>query len=187
MSVQVVNEKASQNGRGRWSIPVSIIKDKLLLKYIKEKGAEAQDRVNQIQNNRSEENNPQTIFLQFKKDLIEMAQKREKAIIPKLILETRKCEKELENVNNNSTLTTEEKIKESALLTQKLTDLKRKQHLEIRNNIYMKNRIEAETMTRSWTQSNKVEKPRDIIQYMLSENLNQTLMNKTHMKKTHKK
>ncbi len=60
-------------------------------------------------------------------------------------------------------VTTEEKVIESEILTQKLTKLKRKQHLKIRSSIAIKNRIEGETMTRSWIQNNKIEKPRDII------------------------
>ena len=52
---------------------------------------------------------------------------------------------------------------ESEELTQKLKTLKEKQHLKIRSAIAVKNRIEGETMIRSWTQSNKMEKPRDII------------------------
>ncbi len=83
------------------------------------------------------------------KDVLEMARKRERAIVSKITQEICKCEQELESLNNNESKTVEEKVEESEAITQKLTNLKRKQHLKIRSAIAVKNRLEGETMTRS--------------------------------------
>ena len=163
VSVQIVDENAPNTGPGRWSIPAHLIRDGPLLKYIKERGKEAQQKVNETKNHRTVDSNPQTIYAKFKRDVLDMAWKRERAIVPKLIQEIQMCECELKSLNNNMEVTTEEKVIESEILTQKLTKLKRKQHLKIRSSIAIKNRIEGETMTRSWIQNNKIEKPRDII------------------------
>ena len=162
VSVQIVDENAPNTGPGRWSIPAHLIRDGPLLKYIKERGIEAQQKVDESKHHRTVDFNPQTIYAKFKRDVLDMARKRERAIVPKLIQEIRTCECELENLNNNMEIT-EEKVTESEILTQKLTKLKRKQHLKIRSSIAVKNRIEGETMTRSWIQNNKIDKPRDII------------------------
>ncbi len=163
VSVQIVDEDAPSTGSGRWSIPAHLIKDGPLLRYIKERGKEAQQKIDENQDHRTVDVNPQTVYAKFKRDVLDMARKRERAIVPKLIQEIRKCEHELDNINNNITASAEEKVVESEALTQKLTGLKRKQHLKIRSSIAVKNRIEGETMTRSWIQNNRVEKPRDII------------------------
>jgi len=78
VSVQIVDEKASQTGRGRWCIPHYLIKDDLLLKYINEKGKETLQKIDENQQCRTEENNPQIIYTNFKKDILNMARKREK-------------------------------------------------------------------------------------------------------------
>jgi len=165
VSVQIVDENAPQTSSGRWSFPAHLTKDGPLLKYIEERGREAQLEINENEshNYRNEYSNPQTIYSKFKKDVLDMARKRKRAIIPKLIQEIRKCEYDLETINNDTDVTPEEKIVESEILTQKLSRLKRKQHLKVRSSIAVKNRIEGETMTRSWTQNNKAESPRDII------------------------
>ena len=186
VSVQIVDEKAPQTGQGRWSIPHYLIKDDPLLKYINEKGKETLQKIDENRQCRTEENNPQTIYESFKTDILSMARKREKAIIPKLTLEIHKCEDDLEQVNNNTTKTLEEKMTESEKLTQTLKTLKRKQHLKIRSAIAVKNRIEGETMTRSWTQSNKMEKPRDIIYALRKPQLNNNTEQDTYEKNSRK-
>ena len=72
------------------------------------------------------------------KDVPEMARKRERAIVPKITQEICKCEQELESLNNNGSKTVEEKVEESEAITQKLTNLKKKQHLKIRSAIAVK-------------------------------------------------
>jgi hypothetical protein len=161
--VQVVDENAPQTGPGRWCIPTHLIYNSILIKYIAEKGKEALQNIDENKSNRTDATNPQVIYAKFKEDIMNMARKRERAIIPKLILEIRKCENELDVINNNKVKSDEERSIKSKIQSQKLIALKRKQHLKTRSAIAVKNRIEGETMTRSWIQSNKMEKPRDII------------------------
>ncbi len=68
VSVQIVDENAPQTGKGRWSIPAHLIKDGPLLKYIEEK-----QMIEENQDHRREETNPQTIYSNFMKDVLEMA------------------------------------------------------------------------------------------------------------------
>ncbi len=130
VSVKIVDKDAPQTGRGRWSLFYHLITDGLLLKYIKERSREALQEIDKNQQHRTDEINPQVIYFNFKRDIINMAQKREKAIVPKLTLDIKKCEYNLEIINNDPIKTLEEKMIESEQLNQKLTSLKRKQHLK---------------------------------------------------------
>ena len=165
VSFQIVDENTPTSGSGRWSIKPHLLRDEPLGKYIEERGNEALQKIEELEahGNRTTHNNPQTIYAKFKRDIIDMARKRERAIMPKLILEIHKCECELDRVNNDLTITQDERVTESKTLTKRLTDLKRKQHLKRRCAIATKNRVEGETITRSWIQNNKEKKSRDVI------------------------
>ncbi|KAJ7429203.1 hypothetical protein B0H11DRAFT_1945615 [Mycena galericulata] len=112
---------------------------------------------------RTEENNPQTIYAKFKRDALEMARKREKMAVPKIVLKQRNLEQALDRVNNDENTPEEEKIRAAGEITEKLTNLERERHLKARNTTSTRNRIEGETICTHWTQSNKKAKPRDMI------------------------
>jgi hypothetical protein len=122
-------------GHGRWCIKPHLIKDRPLGKYIEERGYETLQMIEEVctQGRRTESNNPQTLYAKFKRHIFDMVKKREKATVPKIIQEIHRHESEIDAINNDLTLTQEEKLSKSEGLTLKLLDLKRKEHLKRRN------------------------------------------------------
>jgi hypothetical protein len=162
ISVQVASENAPDVGKGRWSIPKNIIKDRTLAKYIHEQGMNALSELETL-GVRTEENNSQTVYAKFKRKILEMARHREKIAVPKMELKKRNLENALERVNNDGSLQDDEKIKASAEITTKIANLEKSRHLKVRTAVATRNRIEGETVCAHWCRSNKEAKPRDMI------------------------
>ncbi len=72
VSVRISIHNSPNLGRGRWSWPKHLIKDKQLSAYMKEKGIQLQDTLESLSKNpdlRTPQYNPQTIWADFKKDI----------------------------------------------------------------------------------------------------------------------
>ena len=162
VSVKIVNEASPKIGKGRWSIPKHLLKDKILSDFVMKSGIEAKAELDRLNGTRTEEQNPQRILDAFKKKIIEAARLRDRAIVPKILQELRKCEEELGRINNDVNKPEGEKVLESSKITQRITELERKRHLKRRTEVAVRNRIEGETISRYWTQTNKEIKPRDV-------------------------
>ena len=162
VSVKIVNEASPTIGKGRWSIPKHLLKDKILNEFIIESGKEAKTKLDRLNGTRTEEQNPQKIFATFKRRVMETARQRDRAVVPKILQELRKCEDELERINNDNEKPESEKVLESSKVTLKITELERKRHLKRREEVAVRNRIEGETISRYWTHINKEIKPRDV-------------------------
>ncbi|KAF8895866.1 Endonuclease/exonuclease/phosphatase, partial [Gymnopilus junonius] len=85
VSVKITDDNTPEIGQGRWSIPIHLIKDKPLQTYIQERGKEIEEKISRCINQRTNDQNPQVIYAAFKKDIKDMARRREKAIVPKII------------------------------------------------------------------------------------------------------
>ena len=163
VSVKIVNEDSPTIGKGRWSIPKHLLKDKILCEFIQESGIEAKAKLDRLNGTRTEEKNPQKIFAAFKRSVTETARIRDRAIVPKILQDLRKCEEELERINNDTERPENERIAESSRITEKVVELERKRHMKRRGEVAVRNRLEGETISRYWTQINKNVKPRDVI------------------------
>jgi len=163
VSVQIVDESTPSLGHGRWSIPTHLLKDPPLEKYIQERGNEALEKLKELEREeRTDENNHQTIYSTFKRDIMDMARKCQLAIVPKITLKIREREKQLDAINNDTEMSEENKIRESAKITEEMADLKQKDHMKRQGNAAVRNHLEGETMSRYWTQISKDAKTRDI-------------------------
>ncbi|KAF8902961.1 Endonuclease/exonuclease/phosphatase [Gymnopilus junonius] len=126
VSVKIANDSMPELGKGRWSMPLHLIKDEPLRKYVQERGKEAEDKVKRLGVRRTDDQNAQLIYAAFKKDVRDMARKRERAIVPKIIQQIRELEDKLNQVNNDDELTETEKGNKAANLNKKITNLQRK-------------------------------------------------------------
>jgi exonuclease III len=174
ISVRIFNEASPMMGKGRWSIPKRLLSDKILNEFIMESGIEAKKKLDRLNGARSEDQNPQKILAAFKWGIMGAARKRDRAIVPKILQELRKNEEELERINNDGNTPECEKILESSKVTQKITELERKRHLKRRVDVAVRNRIEGETISRYWTQTNKEIKPRDVFHALRKPQANET-------------
>ncbi|KAF8957775.1 Endonuclease/exonuclease/phosphatase, partial [Flammula alnicola] len=174
VTVKIVDENSPDTGKGRWSIPAHLLKDKPLQDYIQERGKKAETDIQDLEKrpDRCPNHNPQTIYAKFKRDIMDMARKRDRAIVPKITQAIRNYEKDLEQVNNDEERTEAEKAEESSKITEKIAELQRKKHAKKRIDVAVRNRIEGETVSKYWTQINKEVKPRDMIYALAKPNAN---------------
>ncbi|KAH8074947.1 Endonuclease/exonuclease/phosphatase, partial [Cristinia sonorae] len=112
--VDVITKSAPLIGPGRWSIPTYLISDKPLVKYINERGLEAEKELDQM-NERTADKNPQTIWYKFKRDILDMAKKRQSKTLPQIVKEMNVLETEIRKVHGDSMLTEEQHIQKTWL------------------------------------------------------------------------
>lgn len=137
-------------------------KDKVLAKFIKERGLDMQSQLDTM-GMRTEEHNPQTVYSKFKRDILEFARNRERVAVPKSILKQRNLEAALERIINDANIPEDEKTRASGEITEKIAKVERERHQGARSIAATRNRIEGETICASWTKANKAAKPRDMI------------------------
>ena len=87
-------------GRGRPIFPVYLLKDKKLAKQMKEAGLRAVNKLQQLAatRTRTDEENPQTVLADLKKNWMKLARTREKQTIPRMIQEVKLLESEIKAV-----------------------------------------------------------------------------------------
>ena len=166
VSVKVTSEEAPWVGTGRRTIPLYVIRDKQIKKYIKKRGLEAQTELENLGRHRTDKNNPQTILHQFKQDVRCEAIARQKKMVPTIIRDMQVTKAALTAALNEQveeTHISETQKREIVTLTERLDKLEKKQHQQIRMDIRTKNRVEGETICKGWCRLGKEKTPRDII------------------------
>ncbi|KAJ7756077.1 Endonuclease/exonuclease/phosphatase [Mycena maculata] len=71
-------------GKGRWVLPLRLLKDKIVMEKVYELGKEMETRLAEASDARTDEENPQTIFKNFKDEIISLFRERDKILVPKL-------------------------------------------------------------------------------------------------------
>lgn len=150
ISVKVVNERAPDVGKGRWTIPPYLLKDKLFLEYVDKSGKEAEEKAEQIKNSRNNTQNIQRIYSSFKKDIMQTARERDRAVVPKVMRQIRELENELERING-SEMPELKRNKEAAEVKAKIVRLENQRHQKRRVEVAALNRIEGETIGTYWS------------------------------------
>ncbi|KAF5367236.1 hypothetical protein D9615_010673 [Tricholomella constricta] len=90
ISAQVAHQNAPWIGKGRWSIPIHILKDKIFKEKTNQEGIKALKEIEDLTNPRSADKNAQTIFETFKSEVLTLARQRDKMIMPRTHLDKRK-------------------------------------------------------------------------------------------------
>ena len=124
VSVIITNPKAPFIGKGRWTLPLFLLKDKEFKKTAIDLSIKLQKDLEELPA-RDGTKNPQTIFLKYKDEIKETAIARAKITVPtkKKMIECLKGEKM--KTENSSTLEDEEKIEESTLIGEKIQQAER--------------------------------------------------------------
>jgi hypothetical protein len=81
-----------------------------------------------------------------------MARNCEKTVVPKIKLKIRNLGATLDRINNDEGASEEEKVKASAEITEKITNIERERHLKARRTVATRNRIKGETICMHWCQ-----------------------------------
>ncbi len=97
------------------------------------------------------------------KDWMRMARAREKAIVPKLLVEIQALEKEIRSVSSKRGISDTERSKGVAALTSQVRKLKQKRVLQLKSKARARHRLEGERPTKYWTGLHREVKPRDVM------------------------
>ncbi|KAI0667421.1 Endonuclease/exonuclease/phosphatase, partial [Trametes maxima] len=155
-SVTIEDYKAPFVGKGRWAMPMHLLRDEVATKEMRRLGEELVRNINE-QNERTERENPQTQFQNFKLKLVAMLRKRAREKIPKMQKRIDKMATRLEeilNTNKNSDrMEDEERVRKAAELKNKIADLSQKRFGWRKNDVAAKHWARSETMTKYWTRT----------------------------------
>ncbi|KAJ7252020.1 Endonuclease/exonuclease/phosphatase [Mycena rebaudengoi] len=151
-------------GKGRWVLPLHLLKDRKIMDRIAETTKECAHRINMCKNNRSEEENPQAILEKYIEETCSLFRDRAKVVIPKMDKDISEMKNKLKKTLNDPLIGEDERQIESSTLQEKIDALEAKRHMKIRDNTAASNRLHGEsTATKHWTQTNKARAPRDTI------------------------
>ena len=163
VSVSATLEGAPSQGPGRRTVPLYVLKDQRMREYTAKRMKEALRDLDTLRGWRSAQDNPQRILHRFKIDIRNEAIKRQKRMVPVLVRDLQATETALKEVQANTNIAESDKIKQASLLTERLRNLERKRHEQTRKDVKLKNRLEGETISKSWCKLGKERAPRDMI------------------------
>src|SRR5438876_3370285 len=107
VSVQITDDTIPFVGKGRWTTPLNLLKNKMLMKEIQNRGKILETQVERTKNRRINEDNPQVAFKKFKDEIILEARKAAKIMIPKTEKDINALRNKLAETLNNAEATTE--------------------------------------------------------------------------------
>jgi ribonuclease HI/exonuclease III len=162
ISVLISSPTLPYVGKGRWMMPVNLLKNKTLLNEIQKLTQEVQKTLEET-TLRTPEINPQTIYKRLKEDILKIARQISKTQTPKLTKTIQKKQKQLASILENPNLNLEYKQITSMELEEEIAKLEKITYTTKRMHIAAKNRLEGETISKYWTQLNKSKTPRDTI------------------------
>ena len=163
VSVQVTSENMPFIGRGRWAIPVNLLRNKQMKKETQELARRLQADVEQTIPMDRTTGDPQLALKTFKASVIELYRGYQRTHQPKLENAIKSLRKELENKADAPNLTADEIQDQSTIITERINALEKKRRDEARLLSSARNKLEGETMSKHWVRSAREAAPRDTI------------------------
>ncbi|KAJ8507935.1 hypothetical protein ONZ45_g9748 [Pleurotus djamor] len=161
VSVYISTAEAPEIGEGRWTIPPRVLKDKTFRKDVEKTIQDSHRILRAIGEQRSDDNNPQLVLHKCKTTILQHARDRDKLLVPEI---KRKIQESQEKIKK---LTSKDHTPETAnklmAETRTLSKMERLRHQKARRTVRALDRLEGETISRSWIRNNRKLKPRDII------------------------
>ncbi|KAJ7107526.1 Endonuclease/exonuclease/phosphatase, partial [Mycena epipterygia] len=156
VSVRIVQGAAPTTGPGRWVWPTHINGDKILVKFIHDRGTEILAAVERAANwpIRDAENDIQILWARFQADIRAKARERAKILVPKADREIDTLEKDMKAALNDPNLSEEEVLLSAAVFTEKLAKIHIAKHEKSRISAQIRNRLEGEVIGRYWSALN---------------------------------
>ncbi|KAJ7018662.1 Endonuclease/exonuclease/phosphatase [Mycena alexandri] len=84
LSMKYSDPKMPFIGKGRWVLPLRLLKDKEVMERVYALGKELEARLETTNDNRTAEENPQTIWKSFKDEITNLFRERDKVLVPKM-------------------------------------------------------------------------------------------------------
>jgi exonuclease III len=164
VSVCISDKKLPFIGKGRWVIPLFLLKNQKLNDTIQKLGKDLENKMERLKHSRTETDNPQTLFNDFKNKLIAEYRTAAKESKPKIINKIQTLTNKLQHLYNNPELTDEEKQLSGCVLQEEINTLQQSIYEKLGDNKDAKIRLESESAaSKSWAQSGKTRPPRDTI------------------------
>ena len=162
-SVQITSENMPFIGKGRWAIPVNLLKIKDLKRKTQELAKELQNKIEQLTLEGQLAHDPQLALKEFKIEIIGLYRNYQRTNQPKLENTIKSLRRELENKANEPGLTEDEIQERTIMIGERIEALEKKRRDEVRLLSSARNRLEGETMSKHWVRSAKESAPRDTI------------------------
>jgi len=162
VSVRVVDQKVPYIGKGRWTMPLNLLKDKDLIQDIQILGRELEQNMDIIQE-RSVVTNPQVLFKNFKDATAKKIRKKAKVAIPKMNQQIECLQQECKKLLKEPTIDTIESQCSLGILEEKIAQLENQRYKKARTATAAHDKLEGETISKYWSKVNKSQTPRDVI------------------------
>src|SRR5271156_502072 len=166
VSTKITSPKTPYIGKGRWTMPLTLLKNKHMMNKIQEKTLELEAELNSNTMLRTNTYNLQTLWKSLKNEIINIARNQAKITIPKLEKEIKDLEEKLKLIQNDPNADEPSKMLDSLQIEEEITFLEKKRHQNIRINTEVRNKLEGETISKYWSQINKEKAPRDTINFI---------------------
>jgi len=105
VSIEITSENMPYLGKGRWAIPIGLLKNRMLKKQTQKLARELQNKVKASIREGCEIKNPQQALKTFKSNIVETYRKHQKSIQPRIINTIKTLEKGVRETMNSATLT----------------------------------------------------------------------------------
>jgi hypothetical protein len=160
VSVRIANPKLPQQGRGRWQMPMFLLRDKEFQREAKHLAKELGDKTDKI-GKRTHRNNVQLLHRELKWQIRNLAIKRAKQAVPKMDKAIKKLETEHKTTLNQMGKSEQEIMAAAGPIHEQLEQLKRKRFQKAKNSTRVHFNIEGETISKYWSTLNKPKTPRE--------------------------
>ncbi|KAF8196496.1 Endonuclease/exonuclease/phosphatase, partial [Pholiota molesta] len=156
ISMEFANPGSPYIGKGRWVIPLHLLKNKTVLQEVKRLGLELEDRLKDMADagNRCDDHNAQTLLYDFKKKTTNYARAYSREYTPRLDGKIQLAVRQLKETLNNRALPAEEKSLSAGILEERIKYLEALRHTTIRDNLAARATLQMETMTKFWVRLN---------------------------------
>lgn len=149
--------------KGRWSWPAGLLMDNVLIKCTIELGMKMQNML-ESPTPRSENNNPQRVWLSFKTDLNKIAKDTTKTHLCRINQRIRTLTKDLRKLTNTPEIDTSENMRlNEIIIEQEIKHLQRKKCKNTSLSVQVQWASHGETISKYWSRMNSQKTPRDVI------------------------
>jgi Reverse transcriptase (RNA-dependent DNA polymerase)/Endonuclease/Exonuclease/phosphatase family len=151
-------------GKGRWYWPITALKDKKLMKEIISRGIKLQEDLQNLNGERENARNPQTLWENFKTDITALAQSSSRAAHYRRIARIKRLNAGRTELLNNPNFDDDEKLRwEEAIIANRIESLEQANSKTQRNLTKARIACHGEKMGGIWSNLSKTKKPRDTI------------------------
>ena len=174
IAVKYAPKEAPQIGKGRWTLPIHLLRNEKFLRETTTEGQKLQQRLEWLQQAEPDRatDNPQRAWADFKikiRDAAKAAMKKDRYKIDSRI---KALKKDLDSLNNAPQATTDNSIRlHETAIEKEIKHLERKQVRQLKDNLSAALTHHGENLGGIWSALNKEKKPRDYIRRLKIPNM----------------